>query len=536
MRDGTAGGRSTRVPARAWRGRTCRRAAAVLVALVAAADVATGAPAIRVVEPRLPAGEGGAALAVTWEAGACTADMMDRDVVVRCAGAIDWRDPEGIIAARKEWVESVRLGYDSVLLRAARGVSWRMDAHASGLRLTSVEGTLTTGVAGAGGGSVDESGAIRLDLLRVQWLVSRGGYEDAARLLEGLGRRAPRHPDVLVARGQFERERGRRQEGEALFAEAHAAAPSRADIAQLVAGLEQQHRPRVEIESDLKDVSGGWREQATRMTLTAPSTGATSASLTLDRLQATAPVVRHESGVIGPLDVSTWRSEAVMHHEFAPGLHGAATLYGSPGGAGAAGSVSVGDLHGQTNFTAEVRRPFWEFLEGLADGGGRDKVEVQRQLRFDANTAAWIVGGFNRYRVGGAATTTSAALTVGAIRTVRRARPALTLQYGLDKEHRLDATVAVAPDGLRFTPIPLVSREVHLVGLVGVQEGGAGRVEGTVGYTLDRFGGRGAFLTGRVRTAETRRIGLDLFVDRRLYTITTTARVLRAGLAFTYRF
>ena len=104
----------------------------------------------------------------------------------------------------------------------------------------------------------------------------------------------------------------------------------------------------------------------------------------------------------------------------------------------------------------------------------------------------------NRYRLSAGATASTTALTLGFIRTVRHAAPTLTLQYGVDKEHVRETTRTTAFDGRVFAPIPLVSREVHLAGVVTrfpVRR--LWDVEASAGYTVDRFGGRGSFLTAR---------------------------------------
>jgi hypothetical protein len=120
---------------------------------------------------------------------------------------------------------------------------------------------------------------------------------------------------------------------------------------------------------------------------------------------------------------------------------------------------------------------------------------------------------------------------------VRQANPVITLQYGLDKEQRLDATVATTSEGEPFLPIPLQSREVHLFGAISrivLRDGW--EVEGTGGYTIDRLGGRGSFYTARLSPPRGSRVGLDLWADQRLFVIATSQRVFRAGGRLSVRF
>ncbi|NOT45669.1 MAG: hypothetical protein HOP14_13790, partial [Acidobacteria bacterium] len=111
-----------------------------------------------------------------------------------------------------------------------------------------------------------------------------------------------------------------------------------------------------------------------------------------------------------------------------------------------------------------------------------------------------------------------------------------TLQYGLDKEHRQSATL-VGDGDVAFAPIPLSSREVHLFGVVSrTQMGRLGELDASAGYTADRLGGRGAFLTARLTPRPAARAGLEVWLDRRLYTIVTTQRVLGTGARLAVRF
>ena len=212
-------------------------------------------------------------------------------------------------------------------------------------------------------------------------------------------------------------------------------------------------------------------------------------------------------------------------------------MFATRAGAGGGLTVALDDVRGRTEFIVETGRPFWDFLESAANDGRRDRVGVQRHWRLRPDTAAWAQFGWNRYRLASDAEARTTALTLGFVRTVRRASPAITLQYGLDKEHRTSATVANADDGQAFMPIPLLSREVHLVGAIGrfsVRE--AWDIETTGGYTVDRLGGRGSFLTARTSPRPGARVGLSLWVDRRRYAVATSQQVLGTGAQIVVRF
>jgi hypothetical protein len=242
-------------------------------------------------------------------------------------------------------------------------------------------------------------------------------------------------------------------------------------------------------------------------------------------------------GRVGPFARTLTRFEAGLSAPLSPGTSVSAALFGTGSGLGAGGTFERHDLRGAWKATVEHGRPFWELVESVAGDGRKDRVGIQRDWRFSADSAGWAVLDFNRYRLSEGASASTTALTLGFIRTVRHASPMLTLQYGVDKEHVRDATRTTAFDGRVFAPIPLVSREVHLAGLVTrfpVRR--LFDMEASAGYTADRFGGHGSFLTARATPTPGSRVGIDFWGERRLYLLSTTQRALRGGARLTVRF
>jgi tetratricopeptide (TPR) repeat protein len=383
----------------------------------------------------------------------------------------------------------------------------------------------------------DPAAARRVDLLRVQWLTYHGHYTRTSDLLTDLGQRFPRDPDVLLARGRFDADRGRQSSADRNYLAARLEAPHRDDIAKLLDENERVRSPYASVQLDARTVGHAWEERSERAMVVAHVQPHLPVSFSLDRLHVSAPAVRGDEGRTAPLETSPTRFEATAALPLWPGMSVAPTLMGTNGGAGVGITATHHDLHGSSTLIAERGRPYWELLEAVAADGRRDRLGLQRQWRFRADTAAWALVDFNDYRLATGHRAATAALGVGVIRTIRQGQPSLTLQYGLDKEHRRSGTVVTTPEGLSFAPVPLASREVHLFGAIAkfnpfrVWEG-----EATGGYTLDRLGGRGAFMTARLTPPPNATFGVALWAERRLYTIATTERVLRAGMSLTVRF
>jgi hypothetical protein len=97
--------------------------------------------------------------------------------------------------------------------------------------------------------------------------------------------------------------------------------------------------------------------------------------------------------------------------------------------------------------------------------------------------------------------------------------------------------VVTAADRRPFVPIPLSSREVHVFGAISRFTAlNLWETEVAAGYTIDRLGGRGSFVTARAIPRPTARVGVELWAERQLYTIATTHQVFRSGVRLTTRF
>lgn len=383
----------------------------------------------------------------------------------------------------------------------------------------------------AGGGSK------RLDLLRIEWLTHEGRYGDALHLLDSLSARYPSDADVLLTRARFDEGRGRPLDADRGYELARQGAALRDDIDRIVRERLRQQSPRAAIETEGRTISGGWDEQYERLTAGGQWRPHAPVALSFERLRLSAPQVRLPDGRVAPIEADLRRFDASATMRAAPGTTVGGAVFGTSSGVGTGLTLSHDDLRGRSEVTAEFGRPFWEFLESAADDGRRDRVGVQRQWRFRPDTAVWVQAGANRYRLASGASTESAALSLGVVRTIRQAAPSITLQYGLDKEHRLRASVSTTPEGQEFVPVPLVSREVHLFGAVSrFAVARDWEVEATGGYTFDRLGGRGSFVTARLVPPASARVGVELWADRRLFALATTQRVLKAGARLTVRF
>jgi tetratricopeptide (TPR) repeat protein len=382
----------------------------------------------------------------------------------------------------------------------------------------------------SGGTDTDGSGGRRLSLLRAQIDGARGRFERARDTLDALATQQPSDPDVLVARGGVDASRGRTLEADAAYLAASQRAPEREDIARLVRERARTRAPRATASSETRTISEAWTAEVRTVSIQSGADRRMVASVSAEQQDIRAARVQRADGSLEPLADRLARVEASVTTALMPGLRTSASLFGTDGGLGVGGSATRHDLRGATTVVAEYGRPFWDFVESAADGGRRDRTTVQRDWRFTPNRALWASTGLHRYRLASGARTSSAVVTLGVVQTVRPKPPTITLQYGLDLERRLNATHVARTDGTSFAPIPLVSREVHVFGVVSrTSLRKLGEVDASSGYTVDRLGGRGSFVTARLTPPPDARVGVELWGERRRYTLATSQQAVGLG-------
>jgi hypothetical protein len=293
--------------------------------------------------------------------------------------------------------------------------------------------------------------------------------------------------------------------------------------------MRAERRPEALFDVEGKDVANEWHTRSQRTAAARSSGDAVRYGGRLELLQFDARKVRRATGEIAPMQRALWRGDAWLRYDTLRGPSWAATLFGAPSGPGASLEASFPQPSGRWTLQAEAHRPFWEFVEGLAGDGTRDRLAVERQQRLGRHVNGWLVVSTNRYAIDGGAYARTAGISGGLIAPVREARPFVALSYGLDKESQLAATVRTDPSGASYMPVPVVSREVHLPAVQVRQDVGRGvAIDAYAGYAIDRLGGKGPVTEVHARWSRGR-VAADVFVDRRLQALATTTTVTRVG-------
>lgn len=435
---------------------------------------------------------------------------------------------QGTLELASPWIAGVQTGYDTVLVRAARDVAFELTGRAGGFDLRLVP-------RGPADPAADVLGQRRLELLRAQWYAAQGAGNAELRTLAALVRQAPADARALAALGAAERRIGWRRRAADTFARALALDRADPDVRAWLAELRAERAPRVRVDVEHRDVASEWATTSQRTEGTRALSSSVLFGGRLELLRFDARRVRRPSGEITALSRTSRRGEAWVEFDTRGGSTWTASASAASGGPGAGVTFTRPQPTGRWTLQAEAGKPFWEFAEGLADGGTRSRVAVERRQRLGRRADAWLIAFASRYAVESGASASTAGVTGGVVVAVRQAAPFVAVSYGLDRETLRGATQRTDAAGHRFAPVPIVSREVHVPAVQVRQEIRKSlALDVHAGYAVDRLGGRGPVVEAHVRWSRGR-VGGDVWVDRRLQTLATTTVVTRVGVSVAIR-
>lgn len=444
-----------------------------------------------------------------------TAIPNDRELLLQFDRSVELDPSADLARMAPTWVESVSVGYDTMLVRAARDVTFAVTAQ--GTTITIELRAAAEGVPAASPPE-QEDGERRLQLLRAELQFAERHYAAAGQLLRDVLADAPDSVPALLILAQVEAQRGHWRAGERLLERAGRLEPQNNSGAELRNEIRRSQTGRIRADVEYKDVQGAQRESIARFS---------SHVFIASGVRLGASAERNETAFDG-VRLQQERGELYLQADFMSGTALRLVAFATRAAAGGGLSATHADGGGRTLAQVEYRRPFWDILEGIVGKGTRDRIEMRREQRLGSRLALRVGTAANRYGLDGRdRVAESLAVDGGASVVISRRNPSLGLEYSLDVESRR----FLSPDTL-----PLVSREVHAASLTTqVRLSRSVSADAFAGYAWDRLGGRGPFSGGRVTRDGPGRLGAELWIERRLNALATTQQVVRAGAHLFWR-
>jgi hypothetical protein len=377
---------------------------------------------------------------------------------------------------------------------------------------------------------------LRLDLLRAQLLTETGRAKEADLLLTRLNDQYPDSPEVLGSLASLESSLQQTRKATEHYRQALRHQPENQELRDALEILESRGRPRFGFHIESKTVTKAQQERIlgfdTQMKLSQHAT--LGVEMTTNQMEVDS--VRYEDGRVGPFSGQRQRAEFFLR--YLPGFGGSLTTSFLTNGTGLGGALhfQYPDYSSLTEFVLDYKRPNWDFVEGIANQTTRDRIQVRRFHQIgDKFSIVGSVSG-NRYRT---SMFDSAATSAGFEAVGRYQLPQfpVTVEAGIESEYRISAVSIIDDLGTPFSPVPLISREIHFADLSFWKRWNSTCwTDGFAGYSVDRLGGSGPFAGVNLKCEPRRGFGGTIWFDQRLHTVDTSQIVLRLGGTLFWRF
>lgn len=432
-------------------------------------------------------------------------DQEGRDLLILFSDSVPSLDAEALQRSTDPWIESVSIGFDSLLLRLAKGVvaSVVSTDELLQLRLSALVDTPVERPDDAAEALPLVSGSLRLDLLRAQLQLRDQDIGGARESFASLRSAMPGQPEPVLGLAQVESQSGRWRRSLALYSEAvdlgggtpeltaERNGVDRAQASRASIGFEERRSRGGDIDSPItikqmefrgvKRIDEAWR-----------------VNLEADVADVQTEAVRRPSGAIEAFSGQRNRATLSAQHDAVSGVVTVSSLFLGNASAGLGLLRRLPDDSGATNFVVEGWRNNWDYVEGVVDGALRDRLAISRTQRLQKDLSARIELGTNRYhRSEEGELGRSNSLAFDARMSQFAGIPGLSAVYAVDAEYVDKVTERSSVTGETYALLPLANREVHSVSLGFAHSRGDRWVDGAVtfdgyaGLANDRYGSSG---------------------------------------------
>jgi len=469
-------------------------------------------PAAKAAQLGYAIASGGMVIVVPDEPGASVRVQQDgQDLLMSFAQAAPEFDVDDFQRQALAWIKGVSVGYDSLLMHLAPGVGARWGASGSVLELRLAAQGDDPESALAGNPGNPGKGSMRLDLLEAQTLLRQNDLVGARKGFEALRLQAPEDVAPVLGLAAVESQAGRWRRSLALYQEALAAEGGHSQwLSTTLDDLTQLHGDRVHLGVDERRSHGGTLEAPVTYTLGKVQgvhrlNEAWRLNMDLDTAHLDTDSVRRTSGALAPFSGERVQAALGLQRDAMDGSVSVGTLFLGQRSAGLGGSWRLPDDRGITHLLAEGGRPNWDYAEGMVSDTVRDRLALGRNQRLLEHLSARLEVGLNRYHQPDLGTLGRSHTLAGELRLDELAKvEGLAAVYALDGEY-VDRSLPQAgtqipqllPTGARFSPLPLVNREVHSATLGYARTQGHRRLGGALtidiyaGLAGDRYGRQG---------------------------------------------
>lgn len=403
--------------------------------------------------------------------------------------------PTTLASANREWIEKTEKGYDSVLIAAKPGYTLKFTPTSQ-----DTVAVVPTGQALTADEQLKRQQDLRLQILYARLELETGQQAQAMQRLNYLRQYFPRDSQLLSYSANVENYAGNWPQALTLLDAAQHSAPDNEDIAAMRQNIGKLHSQYVKADYEYRRI-GDSDEHIASVNGVARLTNNVEVGATFQNDEmSTAKTRRASDGRIADYDYSKQRGEVYAAYYFGSGDRLQASLFANNDTAGAGVYYNFSNPIGRSEVLAEYHRPYWDFVEAVAEDATRDRVGVKHVANLTPTTSLSAEASANRYNISTEDNAAETALIrANLVQQIRASNPYVGVGYGFDGEYVLDKTYKPLPGGDKYSPFPMNSREVHfLSGIVSQQLTNSTKADVVGGYAVDRLGGDGPQVEARI--------------------------------------
>ncbi len=398
------------------------------------------------------------------------------------------------------WVADQKVGQNSVVIAAKEGYQ---------LRFTPTSATSMAIVPAVSQEITAEERMRQQQELRLQMLYARleletGNEQQALSRLNTLNQHYPQDAQLMGYTANAENYTGNWSRALSLLDQAHGLNPHNQDIMLLKRDIEKLHAQHFMIDHEWRRI-GNSDEQITTVGGMARIADNVEIGANIQNNELDASGLRRAySGQIDDYEYSKQRGELYAAYYFDDGGRLQGSLFANNDAGGAGMYYAFNTPLGRTELLGEYQRPYWDFVEAVAEDATRDRVGARHVTNITNKTTMAGEVSYNRYNIALEDDVAQTALIrVNLVHQIQSEGPYFAVGYGFDGEYVTDKTYRTQTIGGsdRYSPFPMNSREIHFPHVILEEEfTDSTRALLVGGYAYDRLGEHGP--QGEVRLTQ----------------------------------
>lgn len=395
------------------------------------------------------------------------------------------------------WVESTKLGYDTVTIAAKPGYVVRFVPTAATGEYAVVPAT-TQQLSPEQELELQQN--LRLQILYAQIEQETGQRQQARNRMTTLRQTYPQDPAIVTFSASLESASGNQLRALQMLEDAQSSQPNNREINAMLTILRQQQPKDFAALDFLYRSTGDSNEYITGLQGRVRGSDRAEYGMNLQTNEVNAEnIISGYNGIIGDYSASRQQGELYGAYYFDEGGRAQISAFANNWTAGAGVYYGFGHDYGRTQIIGEYRRPYWDYVEAVYSQATRDRIGLKHAAAINPKLSMSAEASLNQYST----EAVNDAAETGLIRLnfvqqlqpkVSHKEPYIGLGVGFDGEYEISSLPTLTNSlGQRYNPLPQTQRSIFLLSGI-FQHDFNPRTHGLLvaGYAYDTEGSTGS--------------------------------------------